>query len=155
MDIENGYAAWLAFQAKQEYLNMDLLIKESNILSVAWNWYGERKLYIDSVSKSRMDCDRALLKRVKKVIESADVVVGHNWDAFDQKMIQGRAAENGIDCIDFPQSVDTLKVVKKNFRLLYNNLDYVAKVFGLSRRWRHPKVYGEEYSLKILKLLLR
>ena len=157
MDIENGYGAWLAYQPKQEYLNMDLLIKESNILSIAWNWFGERKLHIDSVSNNKMDCDKALLKRVKKVIESADIVVGHNWDAFDKKMIQGRAAENGIDFINFPQSVDTLKVVKKEFRLLYNNLDYVAKVFGVSRKMQTSKglwrrvFFGDKKALAEMK----
>ena len=62
------------------------------------------------------------------------MVVGHNWDRFDKKKIQGRAAKHGLGPVLFPPSVDTLKVAKKNFFLHYNKLDFVAKTLGVARK---------------------
>ena len=134
MDIESSLAQFAGFGPIQPYIQNKNMIKDFNILTIAWHWLGEDVIHVDSVSKSRMWDDKTLLKRVRKVIESADVVVGHNWDRFDKKKIQGRSMSNGLEPIIFPPSVDTLKVAKKAFALTYNKLDYIAELLGVSRK---------------------
>ena len=134
MDIESSLAQFAGFGPIQPYIQNKNMIRDFNILTIAWHWLGEKTIHVDSVPKSRMFDDKALLKRIKKVIESADVVVGHNWDRFDKKKIQGRSMTHGLEPIVFPPSVDTLKVAKKAFALTYNKLDYIAELLGVSRK---------------------
>ena len=134
MDVESSLAQFASFGPINPYIVDKFMIQDFNILTIAWSWFGEDNIYVDSVPSSRMWDDKSLILRVKKVIESADIVVGHNWDKFDQKKIQGRAMANDIGPILFPPSVDTLKVAKKVFSLTYNKLDYIAKLLGVSRK---------------------
>ena len=136
MDVESSLGQYAAFGPINPYIVSKFCIKKPNLLTVAWCWFGadEGKIYVEKVPYSQMDNDKSLVIKAKKIIESADVVVGHNWDKYDKKKLQGAAAVNGVEPIIFPPSVDTLKVAKKAFFLTYNKLDCIAEDLGVERK---------------------
>lgn len=55
----------------------------------------------------------------------------HNCDAFDIKKINYRFIKHGLEPIDLPPTVDTLKAARKYAKASSNSLYYLAKEFGV------------------------
>lgn len=76
--------------------------------------------------------DKRIIKEMWKVLDEADIVIAHNGDKFDIKRINTRFLIHGIKYPSPYESIDTLKIVHKEFGLTSNKLDYICRVLGLS-----------------------
>lgn len=137
-DIESApNLAWI--WAKYEQNALGDFVKERQIISVSWKWLGERDVHVlalpmlKSYRKNPSD-NRELIKRIYELFCQADVTVGHNVDAFDDKMVNTEFAIHGFGPPPPHKTVDTLKVVRKYFRLNSNKLDDVGKKFKLGAK---------------------
>ena len=75
-----------------------------------------------------------MLIALADLIREADVVVAHNGDKFDMRIINARIIQLGLEPIGPKQSIDTLKLAKENFRFTYNRLDYLGVFLGEGRK---------------------
>ena len=75
--------------------------------------------------------DLGILEELHEVMSQADLIVGHNSDSFDIKKINYKFIKYGMDPIDLPPTVDTLKAARKYARSSSNSLYYLAKEFGV------------------------
>lgn len=136
------------------------------ITCAAWAWLDTKKQKIGKIEtvavndfksyKKDFRDDRQLVKKLHKVLSEADLIVGHNSDAFDIKKINYKFIKYGMPPIDFPATVDTLKAAKKYMRSSSNRLYFLARELDVSTKIdlpssvMHAADNGCEKSLKKL-----
>lgn len=109
-------------------------IEEWSILSVAYKWFGEKKVYclaVDTIT------ERALIKYLHRVFKKADILIAHHGDSFDLKRINARFLYYGLNPPKIPATIDTKKVAKRYFYFNSNSLNDLGKHLGLGEKVKH------------------
>lgn len=75
--------------------------------------------------------DSLLVADLLKLINEADIIIGHNVKNFDDKVIRTRILVNGLEQPTPYKLIDTLEIAKQNFRFTSNKLDGIAMQLGL------------------------
>lgn len=75
--------------------------------------------------------DKKVITQFLKVMEQADVVIGHNSDKFDLKKLRTRAIKHSL-AVPVVKQYDTLKIAKRNFNFYSNKLGDLAKFLGVT-----------------------
>ena len=103
------------------------IIKSWNCVSWSAKWLFSSEVMSDVLTpeESRKRDDRRILKSVWKLLEDADIVIGHNGDKFDIPRLNTRFILNGMHQPTPYQTIDTLKVSRK-FSFASNRLDYLG-----------------------------
>lgn len=134
-DIETSYNIVKAWRIGYNInLNMEDIIQERAIITIAYKWEGEEDVTVLSWNKG---CDKEIIEDFVKVMAEADELVGHNVDRYDTKFIMARALKHNIPVLPKYQSTDTLKLAKKHFMLNSNKLDYIAQYLGIGHKTKH------------------
>jgi len=127
---------WSMFKAN---VSVDMLRKETYIL--CWNakWLGSKEVLGSAIwdfknYKKDPEDDAACIRKLWKLLNKADIVIGHNGDRFDVPTLNARFVVAGIQPPDPYKTVDTLKVARKNFRFDSNKLDALSLLLGLGRK---------------------
>lgn len=133
-------------------LTIDNIIKERQVICACWKYAGDSKVY--SVDWGKRRNDRAVVKKLIKVLNEADVAIGHNGDRFDLPWLKGRAMMLGLDPLTNVSTLDTYRMSRRNFNLNSHKLEYLAQVatgsgkldtgFGL---WKKV-INGDEKALQ-------
>lgn len=134
-DIETTHNVVAQFDPRDEYTPHTNILKERYVVCAAWQWLGEKKIY--TVATYNGD-DKNVIKALHKVMSEADIIVGHNADAFDRKFIETRALYHGLPALPPVSSIDTYKIAKSRFRFNSNKLDYIAKFLGFGGKINTP-----------------
>jgi DNA polymerase elongation subunit (family B) len=124
----------VAFWASGYDMNIgcEAILQERFILSAQWGWGNETKVHGVLANIKKRD-DSNVIKAITKVIEQADIVVGHNIKKFDLRWIAGRALLLGMKPTrsKFVKHIDTLKLAKESFYLNSYKMDYLCKKLGI------------------------
>lgn len=107
-------------------LTPDNIIEERAIICISYKWEHEEEVHTLTWNSSKSD--KGMLKKFVAVMEQADEVVAHNGDGFDIPWIRGRCLIHGIKVPPTIDSIDTLKLARRLFRLPSNKLDYLAQL---------------------------
>jgi DNA polymerase elongation subunit (family B) len=110
--------------------------KEWEMLSFAYKWLGESEITCVTQQKNRDD--RQLIKKLHRLIASADIVVAHNGDKFDVRKSNTRIIKHGFLPPKMPATVDTLKIARRYFAFNGNSLAELADSLGLGKKFKHP-----------------
>lgn len=115
----------------------------SYMLSVSYKWLGEKKTHIMALTdykdykpgyakKGEDQPDKQMLQDfIEKAWSKADVVVAHNGDSFDQKVVRARAIANNLPPLNPVIEIDTKKMAKQQFRFFSNSLNDLGHYLGL------------------------
>lgn len=138
------------------------IIQDWFMYSVAWKFLGKKKIHAVSLldDKERFKKDHTddyhVVKTMHDVLSDADLIVGHNVDAFDWKKLNTRFIYHGLPPLPKIRSVDTLKIAKKEFKFTSNKLDYIAQYLGVGAKMETPKglwnraLMGDKAALKTM-----
>lgn len=162
-DIETSLQPVAVFQlAGNDWIDPSNILAERHLVSVCWKWLGEDKIYSVSLlddpkrfSKDPHD-DKYVCKVFHAVLMEADCLVGHNSDSFDIKYLKTRMLIHGMPTLPPITSLDTYKVLKQNFMLNSNKLDYAGHILGLGRKKSTPKglwldvLSGSRKAIKVM-----
>lgn len=113
--------------------------KEWYMLSFAYKWLGEKTVKAFSlpdfkIYKKDKTNDKELLKELWKLLDQAEVVIGHNSDRFDIRKTNARFIAHGMTKPSPYQTVDTLKVARKYFFFNSNKLTHLTKYLGIGEK---------------------
>lgn len=114
-------------------INLDhtCIIKEREVICISYKWLHEKKVHtLTWDSSKKEDKDKQLLKKFKKIYDSADSVVAHNGKNFDIKWINTRLLHHRLGPLAPTNVCDTLLEARRVFRFNSNRLDYIAKFIG-------------------------
>lgn len=75
--------------------------------------------------------DRRILLGIWKLLDEADIIIGHNGDRFDRRKLNYRFALEGFGPTLPYQLIDTMKVSKREFASPSYSLNYLCGRFGL------------------------
>ena len=106
----------------------DQIVKGSHtdIICIGYKWAHEKKVHCPDWGVKKQD-SRPVLKEIAAQIAKADVVIGHNGDAFDVKLINTLNIIHKLPPIAWPPTEDTLKMARKHFKFNSNKLDHIAR----------------------------
>lgn len=113
--------------------------QQSCVATFVAKWLGDKKI----ISRSLPDYkgyaagsydDKAIVADLWKLFDEADVIIAHNGDQFDIKVVVGRFILHGMKPPSPFKSVDTKKVVKEVARYNSNSLDDLCALLGFGHK---------------------
>lgn len=125
-------------RVKVQRFNHEDITREWNLLSAAWKVLGEDKTHVIAVSPKSVHDDEKIVRKMHQVLGSADILIGHNWDAFDIKKFNTRAIIHGLPPLPPVQTVDTLKIARSQFKFTSNKLAYIAQILKVGAKDESP-----------------
>jgi DNA polymerase elongation subunit (family B) len=154
LDIENSqmiiskfptYNLWDINHIDPKYIEHDWYLT-----CAAWLWVdAENGTYSRSYSVSTLDNPKAykknfrddlvVVKKMHEVIQQADIIVGHNSNAFDLKKINQKIIDYKLPTIDYPPTVDTLLANRKYGKASSNSLAHLCRHYGIAQKMELPK----------------
>ena len=102
------------------------------IMSVAWKWLGEKETHV--MDRFGKKSDKAVVKKLWKLFNEADIAVAHNGDRFDHKKVRTRMLVHEMKPPAPFKSIDTKKVASKHFGFSSNKLNELAKRLGIGTK---------------------
>jgi DNA polymerase elongation subunit (family B) len=78
--------------------------------------------------------DKDLCRKMVKIVEKADIVIGHNVKKFDIARLSARLASHRLKPVEPKPMVDTLAACRRFFRFEANSLDSVCQELGIGRK---------------------
>lgn len=115
------------------------VLEERKLLSVAWKWYGDKKVYCKALVdmkgyKAGELNDDNLVAFAWSLMDKADLVIGHNGDEFDTKVLMGFFLRHKMRPPSYFKKKDTLKMNKDIAKTGRNNLDYLCNLYGIGKK---------------------
>lgn len=121
-----------------EYLSTKHMVKEPQIITIAYKWYGEDIVHTLEWSNYS---DKELVTEFMKVYNEADMVIGINNDQFDNRWLNGRAAKYGLEINTYVKSFDIQKKAKQLFRITGYSMEYMCEFFGVeTKKYKHSGI---------------
>jgi DNA polymerase elongation subunit (family B) len=144
-DIETSLMPVAVFDLKyNDYIQPSNILMERHLVSVCWKWGGEKTVHsvslLDDPKRFEKDAhdDKHIAKVFHEVLSDADIIVGHNADAFDKRYLETRMLFHGLPALPPIASLDTYKLAKSRFKFNSNKLDYIAKFLGIPGKMHTP-----------------
>lgn len=131
LDIETSplvVYTWEVYEA-----NAIKKIKNSEILSVAYQWLGQPTQVIAQDKHT----EKQILKKLHALLSRADIVIAHNGDAFDVKKINSRFIMYDMPPPSPYRTIDTKKVAKNVFAFDSNSLNNIGIDLGEGEKIKH------------------
>lgn len=129
-DLETAPLLAYVWRAAEDYIPHERMIHDTFLLTWSAKWYGEKQVMTGVLTskEARKQDDSRIVKELADLMREADVIVAHNAKNFDVPMFNNRLLKLRLPPIGPVSVVDTLAIAKKNFRLAYNKLDYLADI---------------------------
>jgi len=143
LDVETSPCKAYAWGLWDQNIGLEQIIQDSYMLSWSAKWQGETKVMSDglinykSVYKKDPTDEHCLAKSIWKLMDEADIVVGHNGDNFDIKWLNTVFLRNGLQPPSSYKSVDTLKESRGNFYQLSHRLNFLCQRLSIGHKLKH------------------
>ena len=138
MDIETAPSKGYYFDLWKEG---NILWEESEwyMLSFSYKWLDKKSTYVKalpdySIYPRNKTEDYYLTEDLWKLLDEADMVIGHNGDKFDIRKANARFIKHGFKAPTPYKTIDTLKIARKYFKFDSNRLDALGEYLGLGRK---------------------
>lgn len=162
LDVETALRKVLTFDMFQHkgMIPFDNMEQDTFIITASWKWKGKK---VQSASVDQPGWDSYVLEELGDAIMEADVLVYHNGDKFDRRVINSRRLLNGMEPLPRVASVDTLKIARGEFMLASNRLDALGELLGVGRKmstgglqlWRDCLSYNDDLRYKAIARMSR
>jgi len=140
-DIETAPMLSYHWGLWNQNIYMDNVHKDWCILTWAAKWIFEDKVYSERISPDEVieRDDKRIVKSLWNLLDQADIVIAHNAKKFDVRVANARFLKHGLRPPSHYQVVDTLKVARKQFRMMSNKLDDICTYMGIEGKMETPK----------------
>jgi hypothetical protein len=135
-DIETRPLTVTTWSLWPKFISHEAIVEEWGLLTAAWKWYGEKRVYCASVDPAKPKDDRAVIEAVHAALSEADVIVAHYGDKFDLPKFKARAVFHGLPPIPPVRTIDTKKVASGVFGFTCNRLDYLGRLLCGDKKLR-------------------
>lgn len=109
--------------------------KDSRMLSWSGKYLWSDTVYGDIMSKKDAPerNNISVVESLHKFLSTCDIVIGHNYRGFDWKVINTEFLMHNLPPLRYT-IIDTLEIVKSNFKFSVNKLAYLNKVLGIREK---------------------
>ena len=142
-DIETSLMEVYVWGLYKQFIPHTNIIKDKNgnektwcVLSWAAKWLYDDQIQSDIVTPKEAVArnDRRVLESIWKLLDEADIVIGHNGDRFDIRKLNARFIDNEMIPPSPYRTIDTLKVARKEFAFVSYKQDFLTKHFKLEQK---------------------
>ena len=114
------------------YVNSDMLVRDWFVISWAASWMDSKEVFSGVVTSRQAKNwdDSKILKPLWRLIDDADIVIGHNNDRFDLRKLNTRFLLHDYGVPRKYKTIDTLKVARKSFAFESNKLEFLNERLG-------------------------
>lgn len=131
LDIETAPILGYVWGLFDQNVGLNQIHTDWHILSWAAKWQGEDKMmYMDQRNARDLENEKVILEGIWKLLDEADIVVGHNSKRFDVKKLNARFLIHKMQPPSPFRQIDTLTIAKKYFAMTSNKLEYLADKLG-------------------------
>lgn len=143
LDIETAPAkvySWNLFKAN---IGINQIVEDQSMLSWAAKWEGNKEVIFDSVFnykklfKKNFRDESKIILGIWKLMDEADIIVGHNGDRFDFPWLNTVFVRHGYRPVAPFKTVDTCTQAKVNFKFISNKLDFICRRLNLGVKVHH------------------
>lgn len=131
-DIETSPCMMWGWSGGKQYVTGEQILEDSRIICISYKWQDEDKIY--NIAWDSNKCDKRMLERFSKIMDQADMSLGHNGKNFDARHIHTRLALHRLPPVKFALIEDTLLKARPAFRLPSYKLSYLAQYFGVGSK---------------------
>lgn len=136
---------WDLSDMKNRRIRPDQVVEWPRTICVAWRVYGTKQVKFaaewDAAGRDEM------LLAAWDVYDTADIIVGHNVNAFDTKTLKAEWAMMGLPSPRPWKTVDTLSIARREFRFESNQLGSLCERMGVPGKVDH-------YDAEVARLAL-
>lgn len=127
-DIETAPIIGHVWSLWKNDLGLNQIKSDWHLLSFAAKWLDKKEIiYADQRNAKNIENDKELLKKLWKLLDEADVVIGQNSKAFDHKKVNARFILHNMPPPSSYKIIDTRIIAKKHFAFTSNSLEYMTK----------------------------
>jgi len=140
LDIETSPMLAYMWRLYQELTSMDMVEKDVYILCWSAKWLGESKIMSSALIdfpkeyKKDVENDKLILEKIHKLLDEADIVIGHNAAEFDIKKLNARFVKHGMHPPSPYKVVDTCLAARRYFGFTSNKLNDLGKYLGVGEK---------------------
>jgi DNA polymerase III epsilon subunit-like protein len=129
LDIETAPMEAYIWSKGKIYVNPHQIIKDWFVLTWSAKWLCESKVISEKVTRKEALArdDKRIIEGMWGLLDKADIVIAQNGDRFDLPRLNARFLKHGLKRPSPYKTIDTLKILWKNFALTSNGLDEVCK----------------------------
>lgn len=152
-DVETSLMTTTIFHLQRKYKNFipyHQILDHWHMLCICWKWNHEKSVksvsLLDDAERWKQDPtdDYHVVKTIADVIREADILVHHNGDKFDLKMLNTRLIYHKLPPLPNIPTIDTLKKVRQVADFPSNSLDSLGEFLGEGRK---VSFNGNKYDL--------
>jgi len=115
-------------------ISIGQLVQSTEVICFGARWNDSKNV----IFKSQFHHGKTeMLTEMHRLLDEADVVVGWNSQSFDVKHMNREFLEAGMNPPAPFKDLDLMRVVKSQFRMPSNKLDYVAQLLGVGAKVKH------------------
>lgn len=140
LDIETAPKLAYVWKFFKEMIGVKQVKEHGHVMSFSaiWNDSPDNEvIYYDNRGKD----DTSIVKKLVRLFDEADIIVGHNVEMFDAATINARCLVLGIKPPSPYKVIDTWKVAKRQFKFESNSLEYLTDVLPI----KHKKLLHKKY----------
>jgi len=138
-DIETAPLEVYVWHLWKNVVTPNMMIKDRSILSWSAKWLFEDKIRGEVVTPNEAfnRTDESILSGLWGLLNKADIVVTHNGNQFDIKIVNARFALAGLSPPQPYRPIDTLLASRRAFGMMSFKLDDLNSYFGLNMKMEH------------------
>lgn len=135
-DIETSPIKCYTFGLWNQNITIDKIITDTFMISWAGKMLNEAKVFSDVLTPEEAvnQEDFRIVKSLWDLLNSSDILIGHNLKQFDIKKFNTRCLLYNLPPISSVQIIDTLLVAKDNFSFSSNSLKYINQFLGIKTK---------------------
>lgn len=142
IDLESRPAIAAVFGRFKQNVSQDAIIAEGGgLLTYAYKTQGEDAIHGNKVSveEAIANEDSTICAELWDIVESSDVLIGHNALNFDWPLLKARMILNGFPPMRKVKIIDTLQIVKE-FKMQSNKLDSLCRALDIGKKLEHSGI---------------
>jgi hypothetical protein len=138
-DIETAPLEVYVWHLWKNVVNPNMMIKDRSILSWSAKWLFEDRIMGQTVTPDEAfnRTDQSVLSELWLLLNEADIVIAHNGNQFDVKIVNARFAINELNPPLPYRTIDTLRAAKRVFNVSSFTMDALNGYFGLNLKMEH------------------
>ena len=143
LDIETAPALGYFWGLHKQNIGINQIKEDQSLLSWAAKWEGEKEVFYDSVFNHKSTFNKnyrdesAIVLGIWKLMDEADIIVGHNGERFDFPWLNTVFVRYGYKPVSPYKTIDTCNQAKANFKFISNKLDFLCRRLNLGAKVHH------------------
>lgn len=142
IDIETRSLTVKTFGLKDQNIGLEQVVDDGGILCWSAKWLGSDKVFFEETQGNKSK-EKVILKKLKKLMDEADIILGQNSQAFDVPIINGLLLYYDlIDDVKEYKQIDTLRMSRSKYKFLSHKLQYMSGKLCEIKKQTHAKFPG-------------